>query len=128
MGHIRSNQKKNFFNSAANGLTELLKSQVSAKPELLNITNQRGRNTEKLAIFYALKNHHIDTTVFLNKKGQKINENDIIRIIFKSKSPIREYIFFTELSKLVTIEFKTDFNNWLFNTIKFKCYELNHID
>ena len=40
MGHIRSNEKKIFFNSAANGFTDLLKEQVNTKPELLNIGNK----------------------------------------------------------------------------------------
>lgn len=119
MAHIRSNEKKIFFNSAANGFTDLLKEQVNAKPELLNIGN---KNTNYSAIFYALKNHHLDATIFLNQKGQKINVDEIGRIVRSTKIPLKEFIFFTELSKSVILP--ENFNQWLFNTTKFKCFEL----
>ena len=77
-----------------------LKQLISKYPRLLNLKN---KNSERLAIFYAVKNRQFDTSLFLFQNGQRLHHGDIHSMISKTKSPSKDYLFFMELSKSVRI-------------------------
>ena len=125
---IRSNDKKLFFNAAANGLLDTLIKIVTQKPELLKLGN---KDSGKLAIFYSLKNRHVETTLFLYKMGQRFTEGELRSIIFNSKKPDQDYIFFTKIYEITKFNFenksKEEFSSWLFDRLKSSCYNRNDI-
>ena len=125
---IRSTEKKIFFNSAACGFTEKLQEQISKKPQLLNETN---KDTKQKAIFYSLKNRHLDTTILLYTKGQSFSEQELQRHISLSKSPYKDFLFFLKLSEHIPLALDgkrgNEFIEYIFNKFKFICYKNNDI-
>ncbi len=124
---IRATEKKVFFNSVSNGLIDVVKKMVSEKPELLKVTNLKTGN---LGIFYAIKNRHLDVSIFLYENGQRFTENKILRLISTSKYPEKDYIFLTNLYKDTNFNYdgKIDgicFEDYVFNRLKLNCYSNN---
>ena len=131
---IRSNDKKIFFNAAANGLLDTLVKITIQKPELLKLGN---KDSGKLAIFYSLKNRHLEATLFLYEMGQRFTEGELRSIVFNSRKPDQDYIFFTKIYETTTFnaeksfqnlfKSKEEFNSWLFDRLKSSCYSRNDI-
>ena len=108
-----------------------LKQLISKYPRLLNLKN---KNSERLAIFYAVKNRQFDTSLFLFQNGQRLHHGDIHSMISKTKSPSKDYLFFMELSKRVRITEELivkngqTFDEWIFNSLKNHCFSHNQIE
>lgn len=124
---IRATEKKIFFDAAANGLLDVIKKKVSERPELLKVTNLKTGN---LGIFYAIKNRHLDATIFLYENGQNFTESEIRKVIYTSKSPEKDYIFLTNLYKHTHFYYEGKsngiyFDDYIFNKLKLHCYNNN---
>lgn len=117
-----------YFNAAATGDTNMVREIISRNQ---NITFLGNKDSGKQAIFYSLKNRHLETTVFLTERGQTISQSDISRILHNSSNPYLDYQFCIELSqRLGTIDgmISSVFQEWAFKSLKLACFIKNDLD
>lgn len=125
---VRSTEKRIFFNAAANGFNDVLMELISKKPQLLKELN---KDSKKLGIFYSLKNRHLESTILLYQNGQRFTEGELRSVVFNSRKPDQDYIFFTKIYEITKFHFenksKEEFSSWLFDRLKSSCYNRNDI-
>jgi hypothetical protein len=103
-----------------------LKEIVSRYPILLQIGN---KNSDEPAIFYAIRNRHLNTTLYLMEMGQKINTQVVHRSVFTTGKPNLTYQFFIELNRIHPL-FQPDgitFEEWLFLRCKQQAFMTDNI-
>jgi hypothetical protein len=124
---IKNTERKVFFNAAANGFTDVLEKMILKNNELLTTCN---KDTREIAVYYALKNRHLDSVIFLYNSGQKFSNEQLKRSLISSKNPYISYLFTIKLLKEIDIIFDgksgQELYDHLFDIFKRVCY--NHND
>jgi len=93
---MKSSTIKNYFNAAAEGNVELLRSYVNTNPQLLKQTN---KNTSYTSIYYAVKNMKKDATIFLIKNGLRLTNKELNSLIgYEWYGGLGSYYFLLEIS------------------------------
>lgn len=94
---MKSSTIKNYFNAAAEGNVELLRTALNKHPKLIDAKN---KNTEHTSIYYTVRNLKKDATLYLLKYSPRISHRELNYLISNEwYGSLSSYYFLLEVGR-----------------------------